>query len=57
MFSTKKDAEKWIKDFATDMNLRPGRYDKYWRIFDEDGYPLTEERIWEIEDKANAKQH
>lgn len=55
-FATKKDAAAWIKEFGDGLNLKPeirGRY--RWVITDKDGHPLSEERLWELEDKRGTQ--
>ena len=49
MFSTKIDVVNWINDFAGGLQLEPIKEGKFWRIYDADGFRLSEEQIAKIE--------
>lgn len=53
MFSTKKDAVNWINSFAGGLQLEAKKYGSYWRIYDADGFIVSEERINSIEDSMS----
>ena len=50
MFSTKKDAINWIKSFAGGLQFEARKRGNYWRIYDAEGFVLSDERIDSIED-------
>lgn len=54
MFATKKDAVSWISYFGGDLQLEPRKQGAYWRIYDADGFALTDERIANIEDAVHS---
>lgn len=55
MFATKKDAENWIRDYATGKGYAAKRWGKHWAIYD-GHYRLDEEEIFDIETECDAKK-
>jgi hypothetical protein len=53
MFATKQNAINWINDFSNGLQLEARKYGKHWRIYDSDGFMLSEQRIGEIEDSKS----
>ena len=52
MFATKSDALNWIKSFAGERALSTKKSGKYYRIYSENGFILSDRDIDEIEDAA-----
>ena len=55
MFSTKQDAENWIKRYATRVLFVPRKIGREWRVVPL-GEPLSEERIRLIEEKQKHER-
>lgn len=51
MFSTKEDSKNWIKCFGKGRGLTTRKNNKYWRIYDKNGYILCDCELDRIEDK------
>lgn len=52
MFATKSDALNWIKTFAGKRALSTKKSGKYYRIYSDHGFILSDREIEELEDSA-----